>query len=246
MTVRDMLTECLRDINVVAYNDTPRAPDIFLALRRFNTFIDDLKAQRLFISKTLRRVYDLVASTASYQIGPTAVAPNWVDVRPEDIGLAGYVDSVSNPTDPTETPMTVLTDAQWARTSIKSQTSTQPTALWYETSFPLGRVWLRPVPTEAGKVALYVPTPMDEVSVDSTGLATALYLPPGYRSMIQSNVALDLCDPFEKVPSPTLISRAALSMSRVAKANIKIGKLRMPDGLSARGGRFKLLQGDEP
>src|SRR3989304_2371143 len=179
MTVREIITEALQEINVIAFNETPTGPDIMLGLRRFNMLVDALKADRLTMQEVKRNTFSLVANQTSYTIGP---AGNWVAERPVFIARAGFVDTVTNPTNPTETSVDVLTDEEWAGITVESTTSTGVRSLWYYRNFSsaeAGTIYVWPVCTVAAQIALYTPTPLDEVAVTSAGLDTSVYLYPG-------------------------------------------------------------------
>src|SRR6516164_7443050 len=141
---------------------------------------DAWEADRLTIQPTLRKTFDLVANQASYTIGPGG---NWDDYRPEWIAAAGFVNTYVDPTNPLETPVDVYTDEVWARIALKTLTSTIVWGIWYERTYSaptgLGTVFVHPIITNIGKIALYYPVPMANITQDAAGLATSVLMPPG-------------------------------------------------------------------
>lgn len=242
MKVKAIAKEAMQEINVIAYNEEPKAPDLYFTVRRFNMLVDTLKADKLTVNHVTRAEYDLVANQASYTIGPGG---NWNGVRPQEILRAGFVNTYVSASTPLETYVRVMTDEEWAAVNLKSLTSTVVWGLWYETQYAaggLGKVWVRPIITNIGKIALYVPVPLDEVAETADGLLTDVLVPPGYRKMLVTNLALDICDGFEKTPSASLVSKASLSMSIVKRSNIKRGIARLPAELLRRTRRgYKIL-----
>lgn len=248
-TVRTIVTEALRENNIVAYNETPSSSDIMLGLRRFNLFVDLLKADKLTIQEVKRSTFSLVASQTSYTIGP---AGNWVVERPMFIARAGFVDTIINATNPPETKIDVLTDEEWADITVKSTTAPSVQALWYYRNFSsaeAGTIFVWPVCTVAAQVALYLPNPLDEVAETSAGLDTAIYTPPGYRLMLIMNLALNLAGPFEKEASASTIAQASSSMDIVKRSNIRPMVAKMPERLmhlnrNRAGGQFNVRTGE--
>jgi len=239
MTVRDLLTDSLKELGVVALNQTPLPEDLFLMLHKFNLFIDDLNADKLSLYEVKRSLYSLVALTASYTVGPSGV---WNGNRPEEIIRAGFVDTIANPTDPLETDIRVLTDEEWAAESLKTMQSNLVTALWYQKDFPLGIVYVWPISIVAAKVALYHKELLSEVAETTAGLDTVLSLPPGYRRMLVTNLSVDAADVFEKDVSASLVAKAMQSMNRIKRANIRPGILQIPSRLLHRTLGYRIMQ----
>lgn len=227
MTVGDLVTEVLRELNVISANET--APNQYLArgLNRFNLMMDLFKAQFIMIYELKRQIVATVANQASYTIG---TGGNWNIARPEQILRMGFVNTAVNPTEPLETPMRIYTDEEWAAVGLKSLTNTIAWGAWYQTSYPLGVIYVYPVQTVAAQVALYVPTPMDEAAA----LTTALYLPPGYRAVIIYGLAQDMATMFERAVSADISAKYKRALTIVQRANAKPITLRLPSQLTWR------------
>lgn len=241
MTQQKMLETALVDIGVAADGEPVEPEYLTRGQVRFNMLVDDFKTERLLIYQVLRSVFTAAGSQASYAIGPGAT---WdVPTRPLAIVRAGFVNTTVNPVESLETPMRVYTDEEWADIRLKTLTSTIAWGLWYETSYkqtaPIGsgRVFIYPILTSAGQVALYLPQAIDELSEDETGLATTVYVPPGYRRGFVTSLSMDLCDSFEIDPKPSLVTKWKLAMKRIKRSNTKAATLRLPAALTRRGRR---------
>lgn len=240
-TAQKIIERGLKEIGVGAAGEPIDGEDLFYGLECLNDLIDSMKAVRLMIFEVRRRTFPLTATTASYTIGPTGT---WSisSGRPEAIIRAGFVNTAVNPSSPLETPIHVYTDEEWASIGLKTLTSTVMWGLWYQTGVPNGTVFVYPILSVTGTIALYVSEPLSEVAEDENGLATEIVVPPGYRKMFKSHLALEMCDAFGIAPSENLIKRANDSMRMVQKANIKPALLRLPRGLSTRRKRgYNLL-----
>lgn len=217
--------------------------DEVLVFNRLLDILDQWKAVGQMVFQVTRNLFATVAGTASYLIGHGAT---WdVTSRPESIVAAGFVNTYINPTDPVETPMLPYTDAQWQRVPIKTLQSTICERYWYETSltpdateaYGFAKFYPYPVPSVAAQVALYLPTPL----TDPATINTIALMPPAYRRALRTELAIDICDPFEKIPSATLIKKNRDAKKALTGANAKPGVLQLPSGLVRRTGGYNIL-----
>lgn len=221
------------EINVVAAAEVLEPEDADLIFNRLLDILDEWKAVRANIFKTIRMTFATVAGTASYLVGPAAT---WDAARPEQIIAAGFVNTYVNPTAPLETPMTPFTDVQWARVAIKSLQSTVCDRYWYETSLDgsgFSKFYPYPVPSVAAQVALYLPTPL----TDPTTIDDSVVMPPAMKRALRTTLAIDICDGFERNPSATLIQKNRNALRAMRQMNVKPGVLPMPTRLMRGPGR---------
>ena len=252
LTVEQLIIRGLQDIGIAAAGEPVQPEDLALGQQCFNMIVDDFKTDRLMIYQVLRNLYPLTAGTAKYSIGPGGDWP--VNTAPVAIVRAGCVQSTVNPVEPLETPVHVYTDEEWARVGLKNLTSTINWGLWYETSYsqgplpgtPIGCGNVYPYPIDmnsADQMALYLPVPIDEVKDDETGLATTIYVPPGYRRVFATCLSMDMCNAFEMDPKPSLTAKWNRAMKMVKRMNIKPMVMRLPRGLTRRmrGSGYNIL-----
>lgn len=246
-TVEQLLIRAMQDLGIGAAGEPVDPDDLIIALGSFNDTVDDFKADVCMIYQTIMETFPLTAGTNFYTIGPGGT---WNMVaKPQIIVKAGYVNTYVNPTEPLETAVHVYTDEEWAAIGLKTLTSTIIWGIWYETSFSgsptpgLGRVFVYPIITTGGNIALYVPVPIDEVAADESGYATTLYIPPAYRKLFRTSVAIDIAGAFEMEPPPSLVKKHADAVRRVTRANAKPMTLRLPKALTRRSrtGGFNIL-----
>jgi hypothetical protein len=190
MTAQDLITSALVLSGALAQGETPNASDAQDAFVRLNRMVSGWANQRLTIFVTTRNVYALVANQQTYTIGSGA---NFNQARPIWISYAGLI--LTSPTPDVEIPLEVLTIKDWWLQSVKDLTSTLPTALYYNPTFPssgvtagMGQIIFWPIPTQVNDVALYTPTQLAEFATLSTDYA----LPPGYEDALEYNLAVRL------------------------------------------------------
>lgn len=237
-TWRDLCTDAAAEINLAAVGQDLDAADIALIFSRALDILDEWKAVRQMIFQVTRNLFATVAGTASYLIGPAAT---WnAPVRPEGIVAAGFVNTTVNPADPLETEMLPYTERQWAQVPIKTMQSTVCERYWYETSVDgsgFAKFFPYPVPSVAAQIALYLPIPLtDPATIDTT-----IVMPPAYKRAIRTELAIDICDPFEKVPSAVLIKKNRQAKRALTGANAKPGVLELPWRLLRRSGGYNIL-----
>lgn len=187
MTANDLIRSALVMTGALAQGESPSSADATDAFTRLNRMIGAWATQRLTIFVTARNVYSLVGGQQAYTIGSGG---NFNQARPLFLSYAGLILTGSNPD--IEIPLTIWTIKDWSLQGVKDQTSTQPTAVYYETSFPstgatagMGRMIFWPVPTQVNDVALYTPTQLAEFA----DLTTDYSFPPGYADALEYNLA---------------------------------------------------------
>ena len=226
-TVRDIVTDALREIGVLAAGETPTAEDASGGLSTLNDLIDQWAAERLAIYTLTRTTWTIVSGTQNYTVG-TGGTVNIV--RPVYIDHVHFVDTSPDPD--IEYQLTPLTDDAWSRVPIKTLTSPYPTCWYYNPTFPLGTLSLWPVPTSATLLgAAYAPQAVAEF----TSLDTAVALPPGYRRMLVKNVAVCLCSGYERDPRPDLKEDAVESMAVVKRSNKRLMDMQIEGGALGQG-----------
>lgn len=232
LTQGQIIEQSLKELGVGAAGEPIDPEDYAIGQLRFNMMVDDFKAERLMIYEVLRNEFNVTTNTASFSIGPGG---DWdVPTRPLAIVRAGFINTFVSTDEPLETPIHIYTDEEWAAINLKNLTSTIAWGLWYETSYkqtaPIGtgRIFLYPILTQANKVALYLPQAIDELPDNETGLATTVYVPPGYRRAFMNSLAIDLADAFGIEPKASLVTKWKLSMKRVKRSNSKAATLRLP------------------
>lgn len=238
--VRDVCTQALRELGVIAADETPTASDILTAIAALNRLLDQWAAERLMIYTTSRTTFALVSGTQTYTVGASG---NFNVARPVRIDHFTIYDDTA--AIPDEVSLEELTDDAYALIRQKTATSTEPIYFYYNPTFPLGTLFLWPAPTSDDLTGvLYAPQQVSEFAETAAGLDTAISLPPGYRRMLVKNLAMEMAPSFERSPTQELKDQAADSKSIVKLANVRMMDMPVDPGwLSGRGYRFDINQG---
>lgn len=114
------------------------------------------------------------------------------------------------------------------------QLQSLPTALWYDSAYPLGVLYFWPVPP-AGAYELHVNIKVPLPTLTSTS-STLSGFPPEHIYALISNLACRIVVLSGGVPSPALAGEARAALNLLRMANTQIGTLAMPAPLGGRRG----------
>jgi hypothetical protein len=232
-TARDLIKGSLRLIGALASGETPPADELQDGLSALNAMVGSWSTESLSVFYKVREEFTLTASQQSRTIG---VGGNFDTARPIKIEAATIEDQSSTSTP--EYPLEILTLDQWAAISIKSVQSTLPSRLYYEPEYPLGVLYLWPIPTAANKLVLYSLKSLTSF----TSLDTDLSFPPGYERALRYNLAIELVAEYGKSVSGEVGTIAVESKANIQRINIKENLLGMDSALL--GGRpYNILMG---
>lgn len=230
-TVRDVAMRALRLLGVLGPSEVPDAYQSAIALETLNDWLDQGKADRPRIYTVARDTATLTASAASFTVG-SGGAINIA--RPVFLDRVAYVDNSASPA--LEISLgRLLTDAEYMAIPNKALTSTRPQAAYYRPDFPLGLLIPWPISTGASLLwAVYHPVAVDEF----TTINDTVTLPPGYRLMLITKLAIMMSPIFSRQVTRELLKMAADAEAIVARANEREQPLMFPaESLIGSGGR---------
>jgi hypothetical protein len=183
MTVAQLITGAFRLLGQLRTGQGASTDALADGLTTLNDMIEAWNNERLMVHAIQRSVFSLTGA-ASYTIG---TGGNFNVTRPVRIDNAGCVLAGGD-----ELELELLTPQRWAEQTLKSLTSTLPQKLYHETTFPLGRIYLWPVPTEANQLALY----MWQALAGFAATGDTVSFPPGYAKALRYNLAVELAPQF--------------------------------------------------
>lgn len=227
---------------MLALGQTPTGAESDDALIVLNLLADALGIERLLLYALTRTTTTLASGTASYTIG----SGGSIDVaRPTWIESAGLVLDTAATT-PSEIPLPILTDDEYARVPQKTLQSSQPSAIWYDHGFDVdgyGLIYPLPIP-DVATTQLVLYTPSGAVS-QFADLTTAYTYPKGYGRALRKVLALELAPMYPMVtPSPFLVRQAADAKAAIKMSNVRPDERACDPGLlSQRGGHWNINAG---
>ena len=146
------------------------------------------------------------------------------------------IEAASLSTGGSETPLSLLTDAEWQATQGKG-TPGAPSSLWVEGAYPLLKLHFHPVPNAADTLVLYTWQQLGRFASANVDFD----LPPGYGRAIRYNLAKELAPEYGVSLSAEAVDIANESKATLKRLNYQPSFLR--SDLAVRGG-FNLVSGD--
>ena len=228
MTVRDLITETFQDLTVLAAGDSLDATMAADGLRKLSRLLDDFNAERAAVYATRFETFTMVPALQPHTIGPAASSPTFtVTQRPVAIEQANLVLTSVSPA--VHQPMN-LRDAQWwSYQAVPALTTSIPTDLYYEPEWPLGKLYLWPIPNAAYGIELFT-----RIVLSDLGLDDDVSYPPGYYSAILLTLGEMLSGVYPTaIPKP---DAAAKARARIMANNDVLPPLATVDsGMPGRG-----------
>lgn len=234
MTGRDLVTASLRLLGVVAPGESMAASEATEGLASLNRLISSWSNESLMIYARVRETpFTLTPGTATVTMGAAGNLTN----RPQAIESATIQDAATG----IETPVNLLTQAEYAAIVLKTQTSTYPTDLYDDGGYPLRTLTLYPVPSAAHKLVVYTARILTAVAT----LDTDISLPPGYERALTFNLAVEMSPEYGKPVPDVVMMTATESKALIKRMNHKPGML-LGDPALARGDSYNIYTGGSP
>lgn len=238
MNGNDLITSALRMVGVVASGETAPAADVADALVVLNQMIEAWGAESLSIFALNTSTFDFVAGQQAYTLG---TGGNFNVARPARINYVSVI-SNTNPAQPNEIPIQMLTDEEWQNIPVKLTTSTLPTAVNDDDAFPLRNLSFWPVPSDpSAQARLYLWAALNQF----TDLTTDFTFPPGYMEALKYNLAIRLAAEWRADLSPLTLQLAMDAKGRIKSQNIEPVLVKCDPAIVATGGtRWNYLTGE--
>lgn len=205
-TAADIINDALASLGVIEEGQTGNSAQLAKGLEKLNDLIDSLNADKLTLFQEYEEIFTLT-SASQYTIG---ASQTFNTTRPERLISALFKQTSTS----TRFPIQIATKEEWD--SIGYLTTTGfPEVLWYDEAYPTGtiNIW----PQYSGFLVL---TSMRQITEFVT-TATTFSLPPGYRKMLKTNLAVDLAPAVQSQIPPSIQEAAKKSLGSVKRKNIK-------------------------
>ncbi len=211
-TFQDCATDALQSIGQVGIGQNGNASMYQQALRVANRMVQKWSLQKLMLYVIGTSPYALSATVQDYTIGPTGAT--FTGARPIFVEAAQAV----MPGTTTELPMNLLDKTNWGAIRDKgAQTSASgvPSDIWVEYTYPNLAFHVWPIPASILTVKLATWALMQQfVTIFDT-----FAFPPGYEEPFVNNLAFELSQYYDLVPSPGLQQLAAEGLLRIQTIN---------------------------
>jgi hypothetical protein len=206
--------------------------------RRLQNFVGQLNLQTQANPFIGREVFPLLDGrggpndSGAVGGGPYTIGPggDFNTARPAALsGLGCLLQATTNAASHVEIPRTVYTQGAYQSIQIKDLPNQLFTGAYYEPTFPLGTIFLWPVPnTTINSLVLYR---LDHLAPFAS-LTASYDLPPGYDEMFEYNLARRLAGPYQRKMTQENTDIAKESLAIVKRANRRIVDLAIDPALT--------------
>jgi hypothetical protein len=190
--------------------------------------MDEWQADGLKIFTDQINTFPFVLGTQTYTLG---TGGNFNMARPAKITRMGC-QILSNPTQPSEVPITLLDVDGWANVRVKNISGSYPLFCYNDQGFPLMTLNFWVIPGLTSNVVIYSWAPL---STWPDLAVTDVTFPPAYLQAIRYNLALRLCPEFSVQPTPDVMMTAEKSLQALKDTNLPAPILKCDPGLSGMG-----------
>jgi hypothetical protein len=230
----NLIKRAYRLIGILAAGEQLQPEDLDDGIEALNDMLDSWNNEGLLVYTLERQPLTLTASDGSYSIGPSG---DFVTERPARIDHAGLILAG----DTTESPLSILTRAQYAATRDKTTVST-PASIYIDGEVPNRNISLIALPTNADTLVIYSWKSLRMVTASSVN--ETISFPPGYPEAIKFNLALKLAGENGVEPSVYVLETANSSLASIRRMNTEPIEMRCDPAIVNGHPQFDILSGD--
>lgn len=222
----ELINLALKQSGVLGVGQTASAEDTADSFKLLNMMLAQWSIRRNLVYQIVDTFFTGTGS-GTYTVG---LASQFNVARPANL-ISAYCRQLGTPGLPVDYPLELIHSAtDWGRIALKTMGST-PMYVWYDPSFPVGTLYVWPVPNSTYQVHIQTLTPLKHFTTPFDDIL----LPEEYEAAIVYNLAGRLAM-FYGLPLPDGVAGlASASLEAIRAANIQISELNMPEGLTRRG-----------
>ena len=227
-TAGDLIAHSLKMAGIIGVGQTANAEDSNTSLDVLRMIIAEWQRRRWLVWSQQESA--LVSTGAqSYTIGPGG---DFNVPRPDRLESAFCRILAQGAATVVDVPLGIIVAKEdYVKIGVKNIVAL-PTAVWYDSSFPTGRLYFWPVPN-AGMYELHINT---KSALPAYGLTTPLGLPPEYTQALAWSLAVRLQMEYGLATRPEMVSAMRQSMAVLRMANLQISTLACPVPAGRGGG----------
>lgn len=185
MKAIEYIKGALRILQVLGEDVTLSDAEADNALEALNMMLESWSNDSLLVYSVTSESFSL---TANHNPHTWAVSEDFDSDRPVRLLSAKIIKS-----DSTENNIPIMSYNDYSEINDKASTAEYPEYLYYDNDWPIGKVYLYPIPSASHTLVLYSEKKLQTAS----NLQTELSFPPGYDQAIKYNLALRLAPEYQ-------------------------------------------------
>lgn len=226
-TARDLITLALFDAGVFGTGQTPAALDINNGLIRLNDMLAQWQRNRWLIWCD-KDVSLPMTGAVYYTIG---AGQQFNTPRPDRIESAFIRQLTPAQPNSPDWPLQIIQSMEAYSTIRLKQLGSFPNYVFYESSFPYGKIYPWPLPSNLYSLHLIVKEQLQSFA----NLNVVYNMPAEYQRAIRFNLQDEFLSAYRLPPDDKLSARAAAALNVIRNANAQIPVLRVPPELGRPG-----------
>jgi hypothetical protein len=244
-----MITLALKQAGILGVGQTALAEDINDCFQLLSQMLAQWQVRRWMVP-ALMDISNVGNNALHNSVGPggyfnTAVTTGG-NSRPNDI-KGGYIIQLNTGSNAVSLPLRkIFSFEEYILISVKGLNSL-PDHFFYDNRWPLGDVYIWPVPNSSYEIHLLVETPLDfPLPVGGgpgTGLDTPFTLPAEYQEAVFYNLSIRISAMYQFPANPDTMKLAKVALNTIVVANTQVPKLSMPAAVR-RGRAFNIFNAD--
>lgn len=225
-TARKEIEGALKLIGVLDPAETMSPEDAADGLIVINDILDGWNGDRLMLYSTTTVVAIWSGATATIGVGGTVNTARPMEIEDAFFRI-GTLDYHLKP----------CTLEQYNAIQIKTISTPYPEWLYYDGNFPLGNLFVWPVPSASTEYHISLRQQLTEFA----DLDTQYSLPQGYRKALKYTLAEEMAPLHSREPSPTVVRIAANARRRLRTSNEDVPLLTLDSAMRGDGSLINIL-----
>jgi hypothetical protein len=217
MTARDLISDALRTIGVIAADENPSASEAQQGLSKLNQLIGKWRTQRLNAWAIVSERFPFVANKKVYTMGPDG---DFDTERPQKVTKVQLYYTQNGVTLPLNMPIQMLNLDQYQNFIVPDTASSIPQYCYVDDSYPLRNIYFYTVPNVVDSVDIFHWTVLQSVPT----LGTTFEIPDGYLLALVLDLAMHLAPQY----GAAAVAAAGLIAEQAIDAKAAIKRINMP------------------
>jgi len=207
-TAQDLIKGALKLLQVYSSDTTITSDEANDGLDSLNLVLESLSLDSFIIPYESKETFTLTPNKAVHTFG---VGGDFNSERPLK------VDQVTVNVSGTDWPVRIMAYDDWAAIKLKTLNTNYTQYAYFEATYPLVNVHLWPISPSANTITIYSRKQLTQFST----LFSAIVLPPGYKQMLKTMLAVALAPEYQTTAGEDVIRMATAAKAAVKRVNYR-------------------------
>lgn len=226
-TAGEFINQAMRASGVLGVGQTLNAQQTQDAVRSFDRMITQWSRRRWLIWNLV----DWVLPMTGAQFYTIGAGGDIAADRPNRIEAAFLRQTNPSTPTPVDFPLEIIeSQEQYSRLALKSLQSSPSDSLFYDSGFPLGRIYPWPIPSDQYEMHVIIKGIIQRI----LNTSAELIVPPEYEDAFDWNLRMRFRSAARLPLDPYVAGQARAALQTIRTANLQLDILRMPASVRPR------------